>query len=187
MPFGSYSTPPLVTNVNTAATEGTLPPFPENDEITDDTNRLTPSWKRWFSTQRKWLSTRGGYTPTDIAFTNAGGAAAVFGTPVFQWWKQGNMVNVYLDIQFSGITLGTGYVIIKPLPFDPSTKILQTGRSTVPLYTLSCIAGTAATNPVSVGAFAYNGKGASLGTYIAIYLPVSTTYAHVNGFYITDN
>ena len=187
MSFGSFSTPPIVSNVNTAPTEGTLPPFPENEAVTDTENRLTPAWRRWFSKQRSWLTDRGSYKPTNITLTGMGGAAAIFGNPVFQWWKQGNIVQVYLDIQFSGVTTGGGNILVKPMPFDPSVKILQNGRSTVPFYVLSCMVYNGAVWN-NIPAYVYNGKAATTGTQLVVLnIPTSAAYMHINGTYITDN
>ena len=184
--WGAYSTPPLVTNVATALAEGTLPPFPEHDEIVGEDKKLTPMWRRWFSKQRSWLTDRGAYTPTDITLSGMG-TGAVTGTPVFQWWKQGNIVQVYLDIQLTTVNASGGAIVIKPLPFDPSTRILQTGRIGSPLYTLSSMVYNGTVWNV-YPAFAFNAKYSSNHTYIQILnLPTSTQYIHVGGTYITDN
>ena len=184
--WGAYSTPPLGTNVATPLAEGTLPPFPEHDEIVGEDKKLTPMWRRWFSKQRSWLTDRGAYTPTDIVFSGMG-TAAVTGTPVFHWWKQGNIVQVYYDLQLTTVTVAGGACTTKPMPFDPTIRILQTGRTTVPLIMLPAmvlVAGVWTTLPC----FIFNGKGASTGTYLQfLNVPSSAIALHASGTYITDN
>jgi len=186
MGFGAYSTPPISTNVATALAEGVLPPFPEHEEVTGSDQKLSPVWRRWFTRQQTWLVGRGAYTPTGITFSGLG-TAAVSGTPVFQWWKQGNIVQVYLDLQLTTVSTGGGSVTIKPLPFDPTIRILQTGRTTAPLFIPACMTynGTVWS---ATPAFCFNGKAGSNGTYIQLLnVPVSTTFIDLSGTYITDN
>ena len=184
--FGAYSTPPLVTNVATGLAEGILSPFPEHDDVVDESNKLTPIWRRWFAKQRSWLSDRGAYTPTDIAFTSMG-SAAVSGTPVFQWWKQGNIVQVYYELQLSGVTSGGGSTKTKPMPFDPSNRILQAGALVGPTYVLAAM-GFDGSVWTSLPCRIFNDKAAAGGTYLEfVNVPISTTILRANGTYITDN
>ena len=137
--WGSYSTPPVKTNIATTLAEGTLPPFPENEKVIDQDQKLSPSWRRWFTRQSSRLSNRGAYKPTDYVY-NGMGAGVVTGNPVFQWWKQGNIVQVYLDIQFTTVTAALGNFIMRPLPFDPTINILNNGGYPRPTFVLACMA-----------------------------------------------
>ena len=187
MSFGSYSTPPIVSSVNTAPTEGTLPPFPENEAVTDNENKLTPSWRRWFAKQRSWLTDKGAYKPTNFTFTAMGAGAATTGNPVFQWWKQGNIVQVYFDLQLTGVTSAGGNVLMKPLPFDPTVAILTNGASPRPLFAISCMALTAVWS--ALPCYVLNDKsGTVASTFLHVLnIPVSTTRLVISGTYITDN
>ena len=187
MPFGSYSTPPIVTSVPTALGEGTLPPFPENEELVGEDSKLTPTWKRWFAKQRSWLTDRGGYKPTNFTFTAMGAGAATTGNPVFQWWKQGNIVQVYFDLQLTGVTLGGGNVLMKPLPFDPTVAILTNGAFPRPLFAISCMAFTTVWS--ALPCYVLNDKvGTNAATFLHVLnIPVNTVRLVISGTYITDN
>ncbi len=184
--WGTYSTAPAITNVATTLAEGVLPPFPEHEEITGEDKKLTPTWRRWFAKQRAWLTDRGAYKPTEIAFTSMG-TAAVSGNPVLQWWKQGNIVQIFVDLTLTGVSAGGGSMIIKPLPFDPSNRILTTGAAAgVGIYVVSCI--TLAATWTTTPCYCVNNKGASTHTQIVLQnVPNATTQIYINGTYITDN
>lgn len=184
--WGQYSTPPIVTGVPTPLAEGTLPPFPDQDDLVDEDNKIGPSWRNWFARQRAWLSDRGAYKPTSYTLFSMGGAAAVSGTPIVQWYKQGNMVQVVVDVQFTGVTLAGGAITLRPLPFDPTPKVLSGGSTARPVFPISVIAYNGTYN--SIPGYYYNNKLGSGATEITfLNIPSSTTFIWANGIYITDN
>lgn len=184
--WGSYSTPPGVTNTATPLAEGTLPPFPENDAVVGDDKQLTPAWRRWFTKHRSWMTDRGAYIPTDLAYSGMGASAALSG-PTIHWWKQGNIVQIYLNTEVGNVTVGGGSCTIRPVPFDPTIKTLTMSAYARPVFTMACqIFNGTVWN--SCPSYVLNDKAASTGTKLVILnIPVNASLIHVNGTYITDN